>query len=359
MLTKNINFKNFFKNKKRNNIIQIFENIKKNFFLKKDKLLSSLSEGYQYSFDKKFIQKFKKFSSFRIIGMGGSILGIEAIHQFLKHKIKKDFYFVNNLQSKIDLFQNNKKKVVNIIISKSGNTLETISNSNIILKNTKKTLILFFCGILIVTNWFTWIYAVVTNRLVDASFGYYIFPILSVFFGIIFLKESYNKKKLLAISLVIISIIFLLFNFQSTPWVGLIVAITWSTYNLIRKKLKVPPDIGLFIESAFMTPFAIIVFYLLSKDGNNFFSPSDLKISFWLFLAGAMTLIPLYLYLKGVELAGLGPTGMIFFLAPTGQFLLGIFYYGEYLDINKLISFVIIWIAVTIYLHDLSGEKVR
>ena len=229
----------------------------------------------------------------------------------------------------------------------------------LVLKNIKKTLILFICGILIVTNWFTWIYAVVTNRLVDASFGYYIFPILSVFFGIIFLKESYNKKKLLAISLVIISVIFLLFNFQSTPWVGLIVAITWSTYNLIRKKLKVPADVGLFIESAFMTPFAIIIFYLLSKDGNNFFSPSDLKISFWLFLAGAMTLIPLYLYLKGVELAGLGPTGMIFFLAPTGQFLLGAFYYGEYLDISKLISFVIIWIAVTIYLHDLSGEKIR
>ena len=66
----------------------------------------------------------------------------------------------------------------------------------IILKSIKKTSILFICGILIVTNWFTWIYAVVTNRLVDASFGYYIFPILSVFFGIIFLKETYNKKKL-------------------------------------------------------------------------------------------------------------------------------------------------------------------
>ena len=105
-----------------------------------------------------------------------------------------------------------------------------------------------------------------------------------------------------------------------------------------------------------MTPFAIFVFYLLTKDGNNFFSPNDLKISFWLFLAGAMTLIPLFLFLKGVELSGLGPTGMIFFLAPTGQFLLGIFYYGEYLDINKLISFVIIWIAVIIYLQDLIND---
>ena len=226
-----------------------------------------------------------------------------------------------------------------------------------ILKNLKKALILFFCGILIVTNWFTWIYAVVTNRLVDASFGYYIFPIISVFFGIIFLKEPHNKKKLLAVALVIISVVYLLFNFESTPWVGLIVAVTWSTYNLIRKKLKVPADIGLFIESAFMTPFAIFVFYLLTKDGNNFFSPNDLKISFWLFLAGAMTLIPLFLFLKGVELSGLGPTGMIFFIAPTGQFLLGIFYYGEYLDIHKLISFVIIWIAVIIYLHDLAQEK--
>ena len=81
-----------------------------------------------------------------------------------------------------------------------------------------------------------------------------------------------------------------------------------------------------------------------------------MKISFWLFLAGAMTLIPLFLYLKGVELSGLGPTGMIFFFAPTGQFLLGIFYYGEYLDINKLISFVIIWIAVVIYLKDLAND---
>ena len=227
----------------------------------------------------------------------------------------------------------------------------------LILKNIKKTLILFFCGILIVTNWGTWIYAVVTNRLVDASFGYYIFPILSVFFGILFFKEPHNKRKLIAISLVIIAVIYLLINNESIPWVGLIVAITWSTYNLIRKKIRVSTDLGLFIESVFMTPFAIIAFYMIAKEGNNFFSPDDLKVSFWLFLAGAMTLIPLFLYLKGVELSGLGASGMIFFLAPTGQFLLGVFYYGENFDINKLISFVIIWIAVAIYLKDLTNDK--
>ena len=227
----------------------------------------------------------------------------------------------------------------------------------LLLKNIKKTFLLFLCGILIVTNWFTWIYSVVTNRLVDASFGYYIFPILSVFFGIIFLKETVNKKRILAITLVILSVIYLLFNFNSIPWVGFIVAITWSTYNLIRKKINVPTDLGLFIESAFMTPFAIFLFYLIALDGNNFFSTYNIGLSLWLFLAGAMTLIPLFLFLKGAELSGLGPSGMIFFLAPTGQFLLGVFYYNEILDINKLISFVIIWIAIVIYLDDLNKEK--
>ena len=78
---------------------------------------------------------------------------------------------------------------------------------------------------------------------------------------------------------------------------------------------------------------------------------------FWLFIAGPMTVIPLYLYIKGVELAGLGSTGMIFFITPTCQFLLGIFYYGEIFDINKLIGFIFIWIAVIIYLRDIYKGK--
>ena len=226
-----------------------------------------------------------------------------------------------------------------------------------IFKNLKNVLTLFFSSILIVTNWYTWIYAVTVNKLVDASFGYYIFPILSVFFGILFLKESYNKMKMIAVGLVIISVCYLLINFKSTPWVGLIVALTWSTYTLIRKKIQLPADQGLLIESLFMTPVAIIIFYYITKNGNNYFSLNDVSLSLWLFLAGAMTLIPLFLYLRGSEMAGLGPSGMIFFLAPTGQFLLGIFYFGETLELNKLISFIIIWIAVLIYLRDLAYDK--
>ena len=184
-------------------------------------------------------------------------------------------------------------------------------------------------------------------------------PILSVFFGIIFLKEPYNRQKILSVLLVAISVIYLLFNFASVPWVGLIVALTWSIYSLLRKKISVESDVGLLIESLFITPIALIVFYLIALDGNYYFSLDNPKIAFWLFLAGPMTVIPLFLFLKGVDLAGLGTSGMVFFITPTCQFLLGAFYYNEYFDLNKLIGFIIIWIAVAIYLHDLSREKIR
>ena len=220
-----------------------------------------------------------------------------------------------------------------------------------------ETLILLITGILIFANWSTWIFAVVTNKLIDASFGYYIMPILSVLFGIVFLKEPYNKQKILAVLLVAISVVYLLINFNSVPWTGLIVAFTWSTYSLLRKKINVDPDSGLLVESLFMSPIALLAFYLIAQDGNNFFSFHDPIVSFWLFLAGGVTLIPLFLWLKGVGLAGLGNSGMIFFITPTCQFLLGYLYYDEYFDINKLIGFIIIWIAVAIYLKDLTNVK--
>ena len=135
MLTKNIKFKNF---KIKKNSKQIKKDLK-NILLKRNAVLNSLSTNYKNSYNKKIILKFKKFSNIRIIGMGGSILGTESIFYFLKNRIKKNLFFFNNLQSKMDT-GSSKKKYLNIIVSKSGNTLETISNSNIIIKNQDKNI---------------------------------------------------------------------------------------------------------------------------------------------------------------------------------------------------------------------------
>jgi len=226
------------------------------------------------------------------------------------------------------------------------------------IKSKKKLLALLISGFLIFINWSIWIYAVASERIIDASFGYFIMPIISVLLGYIFFKEELNNKRILSICLVSISILILIFfNLRSLPWVGLIVAFSWAFYNLVRKKIKIDTDIGLLIESLYIFPFALVVFYFISKNGFNDFNLVNIELSLLLLLAGPMTVIPLFLYVRGVELIGLGPTGMIFYITPTLQFILGYFYYGEDFSLVKFVSFIIIWIAVIIYINDLYEKN--
>ncbi len=240
-------------------------------------------------------------------------------------------------------------------------TTTFLSKWSIFLKeisNKKKLLALLISGFLIFVNWSIWIYAVATERIIDASFGYFIMPIISVLLGYIFFKEELNKKRIYSILLVLISIfILIIFNLKSLPWVGLIVAFSWAFYNLVRKKINIDTDIGLLIESLYIFPFAFFVFYLISKTGLNDFDIHNPGLSLFLILAGPMTVIPLFLYVRGVELIGLGPTGMIFYITPTLQFILGYFYYGEDFSLVKFGSFIIIWIAVIIYINDLYEKN--
>ena len=226
------------------------------------------------------------------------------------------------------------------------------------IKDKKKLIALFISGLLIFINWSIWIYAVASERIIDASFGYFIMPIISVMLGYIFFKEELNKKRFFSIFLVLISIIILIFfNLKSLPWVGLIVAFSWAFYNLVRKKIEIDTDIGLLIESLYIFPFALFVFYIISQNGFNDFDISNPGLSLFLILAGPMTVIPLFLYVRGVEIIGLGPTGMIFYITPTLQFILGYFYYGEDFSLVKFVSFIFIWIAVVIYMNDLYEKN--
>tara|TARA_X000001036_G_scaffold382824_1_gene375781 strand:+ start:122 stop:994 length:873 start_codon:yes stop_codon:yes gene_type:complete len=227
---------------------------------------------------------------------------------------------------------------------------------NKIIRKPKNIFIFFITGLLISVNWFTWLYAVSTDNLLDGSLGYYIFPILSVFFGIVFLNEPYNKNKIISVSLVILSLFYLLYHLKTIPWIGITVAVTFSLYGLIRKKINVSSDIGLLIETLLMSPIALLLFFYLMSFNQNIFSINEPVLSFYLFWAGLMTLIPLFWYTKGFNLIGIGPASMIFFLTPTAQFFIGYYYFNEPLVFHKLISFIFIWIAVLIYLNELRKE---
>ena len=133
MLTSGISFVNF---NKKNKSLRLRRNLQ-SIINDKNEILNSLSNNYRDSYKKNFVNKYKVFSNYRVIGMGGSILGTRTIYEFLKHKIKKNFLFIDNLQNTLS---QSKKKTVNIIVSKSGNTIETIANSNIILKKNNKNI---------------------------------------------------------------------------------------------------------------------------------------------------------------------------------------------------------------------------
>ncbi|MBC8304987.1 MAG: EamA family transporter RarD [Pelagibacterales bacterium] len=275
-------------------------------------------------------------------GLGSFWWGILGVFYF------KHFSFIGHLELVIhrSLWTSLVLVLTTIYFSKWDLFLKTI-------KNSKNIFILFFTGILIFANWAIWLYALSTNQIIDASFGYFIMPILSVLFGTIFFKEKLNNKKIISILLVLISIIYLLYKFNSVPLVGISVGLAWSIYNLLRKTINVATDIGLLVESLFILPFAIIVFYFIVRNNFNDFSFSNPSLMFLLILAGPMTIIPLFFHIKGVELAGLGPSGMIFYIVPTLHFILGYFYYNEPFSNDKFISFILIWIAVFIYLKDL------
>ena len=225
-----------------------------------------------------------------------------------------------------------------------------------VIKKKINILILLISGLLVSLNWFTWLYAVKTNNLLDSALGYYIFPILSVFLGIIFLNEKYNRNKIISVCLVILALLYFLIKLGQIPWIGITVALTFSLYGLIRKKVKVSSDIGLLIETLILTPIALLLFVFLVQNNLNVFSLNEPVLSFYLFWAGLMTLIPLFWYTKGFGLIGIGPASMIFFLTPTAQFLLGLYYFNEPLILDELIAFIFIWIAVIIYLNELRKE---
>ena len=136
MLTKSIRLIDF-KNKNKNNLKKIKKYLKK-ILKNKNQVIESLGKSYKVNYNIKTINSYKKFSNFRLIGMGGSVLGTQAIYDFLKYKIKKNFVFIDNLQNKKNKIE--KKKYLNLIISKSGNTIETIVNANILIKKNEKSI---------------------------------------------------------------------------------------------------------------------------------------------------------------------------------------------------------------------------
>lgn len=218
--------------------------------------------------------------------------------------------------------------------------------------NKKSFLLLVLASFLITGNWLTYIIAVNTNHVLEASFGYYLNPIVTIILAVVFLKEKLTRTQTIACLFVGGSLLYLFISLGSLPWVSIMLAFTFGLYSLCKKKIILSPKASLLIETAIVSPIAIIYMGYLASNNSITFYTFGIDTLIYLLLSGVVTAVPLMLFAKGATDIPLYLLGILQYLPPTMQFFIGIFVYGEELSVQKLISFSIIWVAVAVFCYS-------
>ena len=218
--------------------------------------------------------------------------------------------------------------------------------------NKKSFLLLVLASFLITGNWLTYIIAVNTNHVLEASFGYYLNPIVTIILAVVFLKEKLTRTQTIACLFVGGSLLYLFISLGSLPWISIMLAFTFGLYSLCKKKIILSPKASLLIETAIVSPIAIIYMGYLASNNSITFHTFGTDTLIYLLLSGVVTAVPLMLFAKGATDIPLYLLGILQYLPPTMQFFIGIFVYGEELSIQKLISFSIIWVAVAVFCYS-------
>ncbi|RDY66656.1 EamA family transporter RarD [Halobacillus sp. SY10] len=217
-----------------------------------------------------------------------------------------------------------------------------------IIKNKKQLVGITLASITISINWVTYILAVNTDHVVEASLGYYINPLVSILLGMIVLKEKFSKAQWLAFLLAALGVIYMTVNFGSVPWLALLLAFSFGSYGLLKKLVPLNAMFGLTIETLIVTPVALV--FLFQQQTGQWST-----IDFWswttaiVFGAGIVTAIPLLLFSAGAKRIPLSMVGFLQYFAPTIMLIIGIFLYDEPFTDVHAVSFTLIWAGLAVY----------
>lgn len=206
-------------------------------------------------------------------------------------------------------------------------------------------------ALFIAVNWYVYIFAVQENQIFQASLGYYINPLMYVLAGVVLLGERLRRLQVAAVIFATIGVLVLTFSGDQFPGIALFLAFSFTVYGVIRKRVVVGGMPGLFVETTLLVPIAGVWLGWLIYSGKAAFGTGDTSMTGLLLLAGPITVIPLLCFALAARRLTLTTIGFMQFLAPTLQFLTGI-YYGEQLTIPHLICFGCIWIAVILFSTD-------
>jgi chloramphenicol-sensitive protein RarD len=226
-----------------------------------------------------------------------------------------------------------------------------------VLSSPKTLLAMLISTLLIGLNWGTFIWAIQNNKMLSASLGYYINPLISILLGVIFFKDKLDRVRKAAVVLCFCAVVFEVIQFGSLPWIALVLAITFGFYGLVRKKIAVDSFTGMAIETAIMLPLALTYLALSPSPTANMFENSA-SVNWLLFAAGPVTMVPLMCFAAAANRVSMVTLGFFQYIGPTGMFFLAVFLYDEPLSPEKLTTFVLIWSALAMLIVD-SIRRIR
>ena len=217
------------------------------------------------------------------------------------------------------------------------------------IKGRRVILVSAIAACLLGVNWLTYIWGVNAGFIVETSLGYFINPLVSVLLGVIFLGEKLRPLQWLPVGLAAVGVIYLTVSYGSLPWIALILAGTFGLYGLVKKTARLGSLMGLTLETAVLFVPCLVFLLLAEAQGSGAFGHQGLRTDLLLILTGVVTAAPLLLFGSAVRLIPLTMIGILQYLAPTIQLMIGVFIYDEPFTLERLIGFAIIWLALIIF----------
>ena len=211
-------------------------------------------------------------------------------------------------------------------------------------------------SILIAVNWLVFTFAVINDNITETALGYFINPIVSVFLGLVFLKESLGRMQWIAVLIAGLGISLQLLIFGKVPWISLSLAFSFGLYGLIRKTLSIDPIAGLAVETLFDLPFAL-AFIIWSGTLGDLRFGIDRTTDVFLCFGGLVTVFPLLFFTAAVSRLNLTTIGMLQYIAPTISLLIAIFFFLEPFNLERGVAFGFIWIALTVFSLDALRKR--
>ncbi len=240
-----------------------------------------------------------------------------------------------------------------ILIKKNGGELKNI------LRDKKQRRLYLACGLLISANWGVYILTVATGRILEASLAYYMNPLFSILIGALIFKERLSGVQWLSVALAFVGVMYSVVLYGSVPYLAIIIGLTFALYGAIKKGIKAESEVSICMETVSVLPLALIFIVYAQLSGFTTFASLSVKEMLLLVLTGAITSVPLMLFASGIKRTSITVSGILMYINPTLQLLLGVFVYNEEFTKANAVTFAFVWLAVILFVGDGLRHKRR